>query len=105
KRTALWENINIVGGSSRFGSLKEYLKSELEATVLPASNMFAVSQTREIKILSVPDYFVGWRNHDHWAGFLGACIMAKIIMNDAKHNITRAEYNENGPSIVHTKPS
>ncbi|KAJ2518412.1 hypothetical protein H4217_003348 [Coemansia sp. RSA 1939] len=105
KRTALWENINIVGGSSRFGSLKEYLQSELEATVLPASNMFAVSQTREIKILSVPDYFVGWRNHDHWAGFLGACIMAKIIMNDAKHNITRAEYNENGPSIVHTKPS
>ncbi|KAJ2546252.1 hypothetical protein EV175_005669 [Coemansia sp. RSA 1933] len=103
KRTALWENINVVGGSSRFAGLREYLQSELETTVLPGSNIFALSQTREIKFLSLPDYFIGWRNHDHWAGFLGACIMAKIVMNDAKHNMTRAEYNEGGPAVVHTK--
>ncbi|KAJ1668532.1 hypothetical protein IW140_002718 [Coemansia sp. RSA 1813] len=105
KRTTLWENISIVGGSSRFRGLKEYLQSELETTVLPGSNIFALSQTREIKFLSIPDYFAGWRNHDHWAGFLGACIMEKISMNDAKYNMTRAEYNDGGPSIVHTKPS
>ncbi|KAJ1888155.1 hypothetical protein LPJ81_006383, partial [Coemansia sp. IMI 209127] len=103
KRTALWENISVVGGSSQFGGLKEYLQSELETTVLPGSNMFALSQTREIKFLSLPDYFVGWRNRAHWAGFLGACIMAKIVINDARHNMTRAEYNEGGPSTVHTK--
>ncbi|KAI9503518.1 hypothetical protein GGI25_003963 [Coemansia spiralis] len=105
KRAALWEHIHIVGGSSRFAGLKEYVQSELETTVLPTSNIFAISQTREIKFASLPEYFVGWRNHDHWAGFLGACIMAKIVMNDTKHNISKTEYNDSGPSIVHTKSS
>lgn len=103
KRTGLWESIHIVGGSSQFAGMEEYLQLELARTVLPASNLFAISQTREIKFATMPDYFVGWRNHDYLASFLGACIVAKIALNDGKHNITRTEYNNSGPSIIHTK--
>ncbi|KAJ2702951.1 hypothetical protein FB645_004075 [Coemansia sp. IMI 203386] len=103
KRVFLWESIHVVGGSSKFAGIKDALQVELETTILPTSNIFANSQSREIKFGSIPDYFIGWRNCDHWAAFLGACIMAKVTMNDARHNVTRAEYNENGPSVIHTK--
>ncbi|KAJ1816097.1 hypothetical protein LPJ75_002138 [Coemansia sp. RSA 2598] len=103
KRALLWESIHVVGGSSRFAGIKDALQLELETTVLPTSNIFANSQSREIRFGSIPDYFIGWRNCDHWAAFLGACIMAKVAMNDARHNVTRAEYNDSGPSVVHTK--
>ncbi|KAJ2908868.1 hypothetical protein GGI21_002452 [Coemansia aciculifera] len=103
KRAGLWESIHVVGGSSRFGGLKDLLQLELEKTVLPSSNIYANSQTREIKFGSLPDYYGGWRGRDHWAGFLGACIVAKLALNDAKHTISRSEYNDSGPSVVHTK--
>ncbi|KAJ2880792.1 hypothetical protein H4R27_004506 [Coemansia aciculifera] len=103
KRAALWESIHVVGGSSRVDGLKDCLQMELERSVLPSSNIYANSQTREIKFGSLPDYFSGWRGRDYWAGFLGACIVAKIALNDSKHNISRSEYNESGPSVVHTK--
>ncbi|KAJ2005895.1 hypothetical protein H4R26_001702 [Coemansia thaxteri] len=103
KRAALWESIHLVGGSSQFSGLKDSLQLELEGTVLPSSNIFSSSQTREIRFASLPEYFVGWRGRDHWAAFLGACIVAKIALNDSKHNISRSEYNESGPTIVHTK--
>ncbi|KAJ2486705.1 hypothetical protein IWW37_005520 [Coemansia sp. RSA 2050] len=103
KRAGLWESIHVVGGSSQFGGLKDGLQMELERTVLPSSNIYANSQTREIKFGSLPDYFSGWRGRDYLAGFLGACIVAKIALNDSKHNISRSEYNDSGPSVVHTK--
>ncbi|KAJ2742852.1 hypothetical protein GGI20_004180 [Coemansia sp. BCRC 34301] len=103
KRAGLWESIHVVGGSSRFGGLKDLLQLELERTVLPSSNIYANSQTREIKFGSLPDYYSGWRGRDHWAGFLGACIVGKIALNDAKHTVSRSEYNDSGPSVVHTK--
>ncbi|KAJ2627873.1 hypothetical protein GGF44_004614 [Coemansia sp. RSA 1694] len=103
RRAGLWESIHVVGGSSRFGGLKDMLQLELEKTVLPSSNIYANSQTREIKFGSLPDYYGGWRGRDYWAGFLGACIVAKIALNDAKHTISRGEYNDSGPSVVHTK--
>ncbi|KAJ2375349.1 hypothetical protein IW150_002594 [Coemansia sp. RSA 2607] len=103
RRVPLWENINIVGGSSQIAGLKEYLQFELESTVLATSNIFATSQAREVKFASLPDYFSGWRNCDHMATFVGACIVAKYTLNDPKHNVTRAEYNDRGPSIIHRK--
>ncbi|KAI8319239.1 actin-like ATPase domain-containing protein [Martensiomyces pterosporus] len=103
KRHLLWESIHVVGGSSQFKGLKDHLQRALESTVLPAGNIFANSQTREVRFASIPEYFVGWRNRDHWAAFLGASITAKIALGDSKHNINRTEYNESGPSIVHTK--
>ncbi|KAJ2685119.1 hypothetical protein IWW39_004488 [Coemansia spiralis] len=103
KRAGLWESIHVVGGSSRFGGLKDCLQMELEKTVLPSSNIYANSQTRETKFGSLPDYFSGWRGRDYLAGFLGACIVAKVALNDSKHNISRSEYNDSGPSVVHTK--
>ncbi|KAJ1961025.1 hypothetical protein GGI12_003479 [Dipsacomyces acuminosporus] len=103
KRNLLWESIHVVGGSSQFPGLKDHLQRALESTVLPASNAFANSQTREIRFASIPDYFSGWRNRDHMAAFLGASITAKIALGDSKYNITRSDYNESGPSIIHTK--
>ncbi|KAJ2080757.1 hypothetical protein H4R24_002849 [Coemansia sp. RSA 988] len=103
RRTQLWESIHLTGGSSQFPGIKEYLQLGLESAVLPASNIFALSQTRDIKFCSLPEYFVGWRNHSHWTSFLGACIVAKIVLTDARHLISRAEYNDSGPSIIHTK--
>ncbi|KAJ1941346.1 hypothetical protein GGF37_003592, partial [Kickxella alabastrina] len=103
RRASLWESIHVVGGSSQFAGIKGFLQFELETTVLPTSNIFANSQSREIKFASLPEYFVGWRNRGHWSAFLGACIVAKITLNDSRHNVTRIEYNENGPSIIHTK--
>ncbi|KAJ2057422.1 hypothetical protein GGH13_007332 [Coemansia sp. S155-1] len=103
KRAALWESIHIVGGSSRFVGLKDCLQTELEKSVLPSSNIYANSQTREIKFGTLPDYFSGWRGRGYLAGFLGACIVAKLALNDSKHNISQSEYNDSGPSVVHTK--
>ncbi|KAJ1726886.1 hypothetical protein LPJ61_004894 [Coemansia biformis] len=103
KRAALWESIHLVGGSSQFAGLKGRLQRELESTVLPASNIFALSQTPDIDFHRLPEYLVGWRNHNHWAAFLGACLVAKIALTDARHFVSRAEYNDSGPSIIHTK--
>ncbi|KAJ1766921.1 hypothetical protein LPJ77_003594 [Coemansia sp. RSA 2523] len=103
KRAALWENIHIVGGSTQFSGLRERLQFELENTVLPASNIFALSQTRDMRFHTLPEYFVGWRGHAHWAAFLGACLVAKVALADARHFVSRAEYNDSGPSIIHTK--
>ncbi|PIA17536.1 actin-like ATPase domain-containing protein [Coemansia reversa NRRL 1564] len=103
RRTQLWESIHLIGGSSQFPGIKDYLQLELENAILPASNIFALSQTRDIKFCSLPEYFVGWRNHDHRTSFLGACIVGKIVLTDARHLISRAEYNDSGPSIIHTK--
>ncbi|KAJ2771909.1 hypothetical protein IWQ57_001998 [Coemansia nantahalensis] len=103
RRAALWESIHLVGGSSQFPGLKERLQLELETTVLPASNIFALSQTQDIAFHSLPEYFVGWRNHGHWTAFLGACLVAKIALTDSRHFVSRAEYNDSGPSIIHTK--
>ncbi|KAJ1832123.1 hypothetical protein IWW55_003520 [Coemansia sp. RSA 2706] len=103
KRAALWENMHLVGGSSQFPGLRERLQFELESTVLPASNIFALSQTRDTRFCSLPEYFVGWRNHAHWAAFVGACLVAKIALTDSRHFVSRAEYNDNGPSVIHTK--
>ncbi|KAJ2357268.1 hypothetical protein IWW50_002660 [Coemansia erecta] len=103
KRSALWENMHVVGGSSQFGGLRELLQFELENTVLPASNIFALSQTRDTKFHTMPEYFVGWRGCAHWAAFLGACLVAKVALADARHFVSRAEYNDGGPSVIHTK--
>ncbi|KAJ2849139.1 hypothetical protein IWW36_002854 [Coemansia brasiliensis] len=103
KRAALWENIHIVGGSSQFGDLQERLQMELESTVLPASNIFALSQTRDMQFHSVPEYFIGWRGYGHWAAFLGACLAAKVALTDGRHFVARSDYNDSGPSIIHTK--
>ncbi|KAI9472568.1 hypothetical protein LPJ78_004667 [Coemansia sp. RSA 989] len=103
KRAALWENIHIVGGSSRFGDLQERLQMELESTVLPASNIFALSQTRDTQFHSIPEYFIGWGGYGHWAAFLGACLAAKVALADGRHFVSRSDYNDSGPSIIHTK--
>ncbi|KAJ2158327.1 hypothetical protein GGF46_003854 [Coemansia sp. RSA 552] len=103
KRASLWESIHVIGGASQFPKLQERLRFDLETAVLPASNIFALSQTRDIRFGSIPEYFVGWRNCDHWTAFLGACLVAKVALADSRHFVSRTEYNDNGPSIAHTK--
>ncbi|KAJ2776831.1 hypothetical protein H4R18_005461 [Coemansia javaensis] len=103
RRAALWESLHLVGGSSQLPGLRERLQADLEATVLPASNIFAVTQTRDVAFHAIPEYLVGWRNHAHWTPFLGACLAAKVMLADSKHFVSRAEYNDGGPSTIHTK--
>jgi actin-related protein 9 len=59
-----------------------------------------------IKLVKMPDYFPEWKEAGfEEAGFLGAQIAAKVIFvvdqGQTKGYMTRADYNEMGPSGIH----
>ncbi|KAJ1679914.1 hypothetical protein EV182_001065 [Spiromyces aspiralis] len=83
--------------------LAENLEKELQATVLASSELFADSQCREPKFKSLPDYFHAWKNHGYMTSFLGAMIISKVALGSPSYHITKVDYNDHGPSIIHTK--
>ncbi|PVU97952.1 hypothetical protein BB561_000188 [Smittium simulii] len=97
KRPNLWESIHLVGKFSNL--IKNYLKNH----VLGKSEHFSEFQSRDCKVMKIPEYFYGWQNSHNMATFLGAIIIAKIALNDPKYHITKIDYNELGPSAFSTK--
>ncbi|KAG0096369.1 general RNA polymerase II transcription factor [Podila epicladia] len=70
---------------------------------LTVSENFGEFQVREVKFLKVPDYFPSLKDSIVHAGFLGSEIVAKLIFPDPRNYINKVDYNESGPSVVHTK--
>lgn len=58
-----------------------------------------------IKVAKLPDYFLEWKEIGHEeAAFLGAQVAARclfVVGSGEKGFLTRADYNETGPSAIH----
>ncbi|PVV04676.1 hypothetical protein BB560_000812 [Smittium megazygosporum] len=85
---------------SNFPVVMEVLLSRY---ILSQSEHFSEFQSRECKVCKIPEYFHGWQKSHHMATSLGSSIIGKISLNDPKFRITKLDYNELGPSVVHTK--
>ncbi|CAK57500.1 unnamed protein product (macronuclear) [Paramecium tetraurelia] len=84
-RNELYKNVIISGGTAMFSGIKERLSKELRSFA-PTSMKIKVSDTQEKK-------FSAWS---------GGSILSKTQFLDQIW-ITRSEYDENGPMIVHRK--
>ncbi|KAF9165505.1 hypothetical protein DFQ26_009884 [Actinomortierella ambigua] len=102
KRITLWESIVITGGSCQIKGLQGRIQQELEKSLAVSEN-FGEYQIRDVRFLKVPDYFPNLKDSIVHAGFLGAEIVAKLIFPDPRNYINKVDYNEAGPSVVHTK--
>lgn len=84
-RAQLWENVILAGGSTMFPGIVDRMQKEL--TALAPSTM-------KIKVIAPPERkystWIGGSILSSMNGFYGLCI-------------SKEEYNENGPSIVHSK--
>ncbi len=86
-RKDLYQNIVLVGRSTMFSGLPERLTKEVQK--LAPQNI-----SSKIKVISVPE-----REHSIW---VGGSILSSISTFDTMW-ITKAEYEEVGPTIVHQK--
>ncbi|CAG8631561.1 4286_t:CDS:2, partial [Paraglomus occultum] len=102
RRQLLFENIVVTGGISLIKGLKERILKELHRFLSITENA-GEFQTRECKCLKIPEYFTAYKDRPDLAGFLGAAIVAKLVFPEPKNFITKIDYNENGPSVVHVK--
>ncbi|KAG7639414.1 putative Actin family [Arabidopsis thaliana] len=84
-RKDLYGNIVLSGGTTMFRGIEERMTKEINA--LAAANM-------RIKIVAPPE-----RKYSVW---IGGSILASLSTYEQMW-ITKAEYEENGPAIVHTK--
>eukprot|EP01130_Rhizamoeba_saxonica_P004856 TRINITY_DN1970_c0_g1_i1.p1 TRINITY_DN1970_c0_g1~~TRINITY_DN1970_c0_g1_i1.p1 ORF type:complete len:288 (-),score=28.29 TRINITY_DN1970_c0_g1_i1:47-910(-) len=80
-RADLYSNILLIGGSSLFNGLADRLEQELKALTTTTINIIAPSN----------------RIHSAWIGG------SYLAQNLHEHWITKQEYDESGPSIVHRK--
>ncbi|MBW0570019.1 hypothetical protein O181_109734, partial [Austropuccinia psidii MF-1] len=54
------------------------------------------------KHIKIPDYFSEFKNHPEWSGYLGGCIVAKLIFSDASSSklwMSKPDYSKEGPYI------
>ncbi|KAF9206133.1 hypothetical protein BGZ49_002960 [Haplosporangium sp. Z 27] len=102
KRQSLWEAIIVTGGSCQVNGLQSRIQSEIEDSLTVSEN-FGEFQVREVKFLKIPDHFPALKDSIVDAGFLGSEIVAKLIFPDPRNYINKVDYNESGPSVVHTK--
>ncbi|KAI8381057.1 actin family [Radiomyces spectabilis] len=103
-RPKLWENIVLTGGCSQASQLQRRIKATLQV-FLPRSDNAGDSQPRVLGFLRIPDYFTVLkdRQYQRLSTWLGAEIVAKLVFIDAKNYISKVDYNEHGPSVIHTK--
>ncbi|KAF9128137.1 hypothetical protein BGW39_005325 [Mortierella sp. 14UC] len=102
KRALLWEAIIVTGGTCQIKGLQARIESELSDSLAVSEN-FGEFQVRDVKFLKIPDYFPSLKDSIVHAGFLGSEIVAKLIFPDPRNYINKVDYNESGPSVVHTK--
>ncbi|KAF9097636.1 hypothetical protein BGX29_007998 [Mortierella sp. GBA35] len=102
KRQSLWESIIVTGGTCQIKGLQARIERELSDSLAVSEN-FGEFQVRDVKFLKIPDYFPALKDSIVHAGFLGSEIVAKLIFPDPRNYINKVDYNESGPSVVHTK--
>ncbi|KAI9323186.1 actin family [Dichotomocladium elegans] len=103
-RPKVWESVVLCGGNSLVTGLQMRLKAEVNR-ILPSSENIGDAQPRQLGFLRIPDYFtiLKDRQYHHLCTWLGGEIVAKLVFIDAKNYISKVDYNESGPSVVHTK--
>jgi actin-related protein len=84
-RKALYANIFLSGGSTMFPGFPDRLKKEITELAPPTLN---------VNVVAIPE-----RKYSVW---LGGSLMASL-QSFQKMWITKKEYNESGPTIVHKK--
>lgn len=82
----LYGNTVLAGGSSMMPGIGDRLQKEISALVPP---------TMKIKIVAPPER--------RYSAFVGGSIMS-VVMEDEALWISKNDYDENGPTIVHRKP-
>ncbi|CAG8457169.1 4529_t:CDS:2 [Ambispora gerdemannii] len=101
KRNILWENIVLTGGSSLIKGFRERLQKELDKYSSVTANA-GDSQYKEVKFIKIPEYVSDFKERQDLAAFLGASMVAKLVFGDPKNFISKVDYNETGPTVVHT---
>ncbi|KAI9024754.1 actin family [Hyaloraphidium curvatum] len=104
KRIPLYENVVLCGGLSAVKGLRERLEEELTQFVA-ASETANDLQPKELKFVKPPEYFTKMKERPQDMAFVGAQITAQAIFKTTTERvwITRADYNELGPTAVYRK--
>jgi actin-related protein 7 len=90
-RRMMLESVLLCGGGSGVQGLGKRLETELHELVPPSTKP---------EVVMAPDYLpASTLKHAAWCG---AAVLAKVVFPQ-QQNITKFEYNECGPSIVHRK--
>ncbi|RKP19921.1 actin-like ATPase domain-containing protein, partial [Rozella allomycis CSF55] len=100
KRSTLCEAVIMTGGISNLFDFKNIFQANLKKSLSDNSNDF---QIKEIKYINVPEYFGALGGKNVHASFIGGCILSKMVFGDSKYCLTRQDYNDKGPSIIHSK--
>ncbi len=120
RRMFLWENLILAGGLSALPGLKPRLEKESEL-YLSASETSNENQAKEVGWVKIPDYFLSFKDRAQDMAFVGASVVAKVMFLSTANYITKVnafgcvffltrctnvmqtDYNEHGPSIIHSK--
>ncbi|KAJ3063421.1 hypothetical protein HDU98_000773 [Podochytrium sp. JEL0797] len=70
---------------------------------LAASETSNEFQAKDIKYAKLPEYFSAYKEGGADATYLGATITARMVLNSPAQHITKADYNELGPSSYRFK--
>ncbi|KAG6817535.1 hypothetical protein H0H87_007503 [Tephrocybe sp. NHM501043] len=106
-RQSLWAGIVVTGDVTRHvRGIGIALQSRVAPYVVTPDLQTDV-QPRYTRVLNIPEYFPEYRDTGNGlACFLGSSIAAKIIFNDARNYVSKADYTARGPhSIIEMTPA
>jgi actin-related protein len=86
-REELWGNVVLAGGSTMFGGIQQRLARELKALATPEMGM-------KIRVVAPPE-----RLDSAWIG--GSILASLSTFHDMW--VSKREYDESGPGIIHRK--
>jgi len=102
KRKQLIENVLITGFSSAIPGMKDRMETAVKCALLTSDEILGDGPS-PIHMLDMPKYMENIYKKTQYAEWVGASITAKIVFPASQLHITRADYNESGPNIIHTK--
>lgn len=90
-RKAFGENMLLCGGGSRVAGLSAKFATEMQSVSPPSL---------QPAMCSCPDYMP--ERTLHYSSWMGAAILSKLVFQQNQH-ITKLDYEEAGPTVVHKK--
>jgi len=107
KRKTVWEGVLVTGELGPVKGVAASVHSRLQSYMQNEDYDSAVPPTS--RVLKIPEYFAEYRDKgEGLAGFLGACIVAKVAFQDpsGKNYVSKVDYNAKGPvSVLSNSPS
>ncbi|KZT53406.1 actin-like ATPase domain-containing protein [Calocera cornea HHB12733] len=108
KRRPLWEGVLVTGELSNVKGIAASVHARLQPYMQTEEYDSAVPGAAS-RVLKIPEYFAEYRDRGEAnAGFLGACIVAKVAFADpsGKNYVSKVDYNAKGPvSVLSNSPS